>query len=113
MILRNQRMSAQIYRAKFSPGEVVEHKLFGYSGVIYDADPFFMGSDEWYDTVARSRPPKNRPWYRVLVDGQDGETYVAEKNLQRGDSKPIDHPLLDTYFSHYANGCYRLRQPPT
>ena len=53
------------YKAKFQIGQIVHHKLFDYTGVIFDIDPFFQSSDEWYEQVAQSRPPKNKPWYHV------------------------------------------------
>lgn len=68
-------------KAKFSVGELVYHRLFDYRGVIVDMDAKFMLSDEWYDQVARTRPPKDQPWYRVLVHSAHNETYVAERNL--------------------------------
>jgi heat shock protein HspQ len=68
--------------ARFSPGDLIHHRLFDYRGVIVDVDPRMMLSDEWYETVARSRPPKDQPWYRVLVHNSANETYVAERNLE-------------------------------
>ena len=85
-------------QAKFSIGQVVKHKLFNYYGVIYDADPIFMGSEEWYQNVAKTRPPKDQPWYRILVDGNDHETYVAQRNLESCKYREIEHPMLDIYF---------------
>jgi heat shock protein HspQ len=53
-----------------------------------------MLSDEWYETVARSRPPKDQPWYRVLVHNSANETYVAERNLELDASEePVRHPM--------------------
>lgn len=96
-------------RAKWSIGQLVHHRLFDYRGVIYDVDACFMLSDAWYEQVARSRPPKDEPWYRVLVDGTTQETYVAQRNLDPdASSQPIDHPLLEHYFSGYSNGRYLL-----
>ena len=60
--------------AKFAPGDLVEHNLFDYRGVVIDIDPHFLGSPEWYNNVAKSHPPKDRPWYHVLVDGGDVQT---------------------------------------
>ena len=54
-------------QAKFHIGQVIRHRLFDYRGVVLDVDPVFLGSDAWYEQVARSRPPKDKPWYRVLV----------------------------------------------
>ena len=68
--------------ASLSVGQVVQHKLFGYRGVIVDVDPTFESSDEWYEVVALSRPPKDRPWYHVLVHNATHRTYVAERNLE-------------------------------
>ncbi len=93
--------------AKFSVGELVIHRLFGYRGVIYDIDPVFLGTDEWYDKVALTRPPRNKPWYRVLVDNAFHETYVAEQNLQTDDSgERVSHPMIEAYFDRFENGRY-------
>ena len=93
--------------AHFSIGDLVRHKLFDYRGVIADVDPRLMLSDEWYETVALSRPPKNQPWYRVLVHDAIHETYVAERNLEPDTSgEPVRHPLIETHFRGFADGHY-------
>ncbi len=93
--------------AHFSIGDVVHHKLFDYRGVIVDVDPRMMPSDEWYEAVARSRPPKDKPWYRVLVHDATHETYVAERNLESDASNaPVRHPRIDTFFSDFSDGHY-------
>ena len=74
---------------RFLVGQLVHHKLFDYRGVIIDADLTFQGSDQWYASVARSRPPRDRPWYRVLVHAGGYETYVAERNLEPDDLSGI------------------------
>lgn len=100
------------FNAKFHIGQLVHHKLFDYRGAVVDVDPVFQGSEEWYRQVARSQPPKDRPWYRVLVHGAEHETYVAERNLERDSSRePIVHPQLDEVFSGFANGSYRPLMP--
>ncbi len=93
--------------AKFAVGQVVRHVLFHYRGVVIDADPVFALSDAWYQQVALSRPPKDRPWYHVLRDGTDIRTYVAERNLEPDVSgEPISHPELNDFFIGFANGGY-------
>ena len=93
--------------AQFSPGELVRHARFDYRGVVVDVDATFQLSDEWYEQVARSRPPKDRPWYHVLVDGSTSATYVAERHLEADVSlAPIQHPLLDHYFRVFREGRY-------
>ena len=97
--------------AKFSVGQLIHHKLFDYRGVIADVDPVFRGADEWYQQMARSRPPKDEPWYNVLVHGASHQTYVAEQNLELDDSEDaIDHPDLDHYFESRRDGAYVLRR---
>jgi len=94
-------------KGRFHIGEIVVHHRFGYRGVIYDVDPRFMLGDEWYDGVALSRPPKDRPWYHVLVDNLDQTTYVAERNLKSAtDCEPIRHPLLKSYLGLFNGKFY-------
>ena len=98
-------------QAKFAIGELVWHKLFDYRGVIIDVDPIFLGEDAWYEQVARSRPPKDRPWYHVLVDNASHATYVAERNLANDESlQPIRHPDIQQFFSEFRDGIYVSRQ---
>ena len=93
--------------AKFDVGELIQHKLFNYRGVVVDVDPVFQNSDEWYEQVALSKPPKNKPWYRVLVHNAVHETYVAEQNLTSDASaEAINHPMVNTYFDNFKNGRY-------
>ena len=98
----------KITQTKFAVGELVHHRLFAYRGVIVDVDPKFQSSEEWYEAVAKSRPPKDKPWYHVLVHEAAHSTYVAERNLERdGSTDPIRHPMLERFFSHFENGRYR------
>jgi heat shock protein HspQ len=86
-------------QAEFSVGQLIRHRMFDYRGVIFDVDANFQGSDDWYEKVAKSRPPKDRPWYHVLVDGAEHTTYVAERHLRADSSEDaFDHPLLEQLF---------------
>ena len=69
-------------KAKYCIGQLIQHKLFDYRGIILGVDLEFKSTDEWYEVVAKSRPPKNEPWYHVLVHQKGHQTYVAEQNLQ-------------------------------
>lgn len=85
--------------AKFGVGQIIHHLRFDYRGVVVDADPYFQGTEEWYEEMAKSRPPKDEPWYHVLVDGSDSRTYVAEQNLEADRSgTPVDHPEIPHFF---------------
>lgn len=101
-----------ITRAKFSVGDLIHHRLFDYRGVIVDIDRKFQATDHWYEQVAKSRPPKNKPWYHVLVHGSTQSTYVAEQNLEPDDSsEAINHPMLEQFFSGLENGKYIRKDP--
>lgn len=94
----------------FYIGQIVHHKKFDYRGVIIDVDAEFCGSEEWYQQVARSRPPKDKPWYHVLVDNSDQLTYVAERHLEEDPTKePVNHPAIAMYFDGFDNGVYTLK----
>ena len=69
-------------KAKYCIGQLIQHKLFDYRGIILGVDLEFNSTDEWYEMVAKSRPPNNEPWYHVLVHQKGHQTYVAEQNLQ-------------------------------
>ena len=100
-------MTAQ---ALFSVGQIIHHIKFDYRGVIVDVDAEFEGSEEWYEQVALSRPPKDKPWYHILVDGSDSMTYVAERHLE-GDSscEPVRHPALKSFFADFKDCTYQPR----
>ncbi len=92
---------------KFAIGQLVHHRLFDYRGAIIDVDATFQGTEEWYEHVARSRPPKDQPWDHVLVHGAGHTTYVAEQNLEPSTSgQPIEHPLLGNFFDRFSDGFY-------
>ncbi len=93
--------------AQFFLGQIVQHLRFEYRGVVFGVDPTFSLSDEWYDEVAQSRPPKEAPWYHVLVDGAAHATYVAERHLVASENlTQVDHPLLGEYFDRFDGHRY-------
>lgn len=93
--------------SRFSIGELVRHRLFNYRGVIVDVDHEFMLTEEWYEESARSRPPKDKPWYHVLVHDAPHNTYVAERNLESDPSgEPVSHPLVELEFAEFRDGRY-------
>ena len=94
-------------QVKFNVGQVIQHKLFKYRGVVVDVDALFQNTDEWYDLMAKTRPSKQQPWYHILVDETDYITYVAEQNmLPETSGLPVKHPEIEKYFECLDNGVY-------
>ena len=93
--------------ARFGIGQVIHHRRFEYRGVIADVDATFQGTDEWYEQVALSCPPRDQPWYHVLVDESRSITYVAERHLEVDEAGgAIRHPLLESIFDSFREGRY-------
>ena len=90
---------------------MVHHKRFDYRGVIIDVDAEFHGTDDWYTQKASSKPPKDNPWYHVLVDESDLRTYVAQRNLEPDETgKPIRLPDVQMDFSSLTDEGYTTRR---
>lgn len=101
----------QTTTARFCIGQLVRHQLFDYRGVIVDVDATFQGTNEWYEKMALSRPPRDKPWYHILVHGAIHRAYVAEINLTEDSSnEPINHPEINAYFSEFKDGIYHAKQ---
>jgi len=92
---------------KFFVGQLVEHTELGFRAVIFDVDPDYCLSDDWYLAKTIANPNKDQPWYHVLVDDSAVATYAAEEQL-KPDSQgtPINHPLVGRYFDAFAAGRY-------
>ena len=99
--------------ARFGIGEVVKHRLFDFRGVIFDVDPVFANSDEWYDSIPEAlRPSKDQPFYHLLAENAETTyvAYVSQQNLVPDDSdQPVDHPAIGTMFDRLEGGRYQLR----
>ncbi len=99
-------------QAKFTLGQVVRHKRHPFRGVVFDVDPQFSNTDEWYDSIPEeSRPRKNQPFYHLLAENDQSYyvAYVSEQNLLADDTgEPVDHPDLPDLFGDFENGQYPL-----
>ena len=102
-----------IPQARFAIGEVVRHRLLDFRGVIFDVDPEFANSEEWYEAIPESiRPAKDQPFYHLLAENADSTyvAYVSQQNLLPDmDGEPIDHPAIGDLFEGFTAGRYRLR----
>ncbi|WP_290569598.1 heat shock protein HspQ [Idiomarina sp.] len=109
MMSVSQQGAHTMVRAKFAIGQLITHSLYGYRGVIIDADPEFSLSNDWYERMATTRPSKQQPWYHVLVNNSSIQTYVCESSLEPDfTEQAIQHPMVDMVFSGRSHGHYVL-----
>jgi heat shock protein HspQ len=103
-----------ICEARFSIGEVVRHKLFDFRGVIFDIDPVFANSEDWYQSIPENvRPDKDQPFYHLLAENGENSyvAYVSQQNLiADSEAGPVDHPSVSEMFDAFRDGRYRLRR---
>ena len=99
--------------ARFAIGDVVRHKIFDFRGIIFDVDPEFANSEDWYQAIPEAlRPSKEQPFYHLLAENSESSyvAYVSQQNLVVDDSDdPIEHPAIATMFDRVEDGRYRLR----
>lgn len=99
--------------AKFCIGQVVRHRLFPFRGVIFDVDPTFSNTDEWWLSIPEDmRPRKDQPFYHLFAENAETcyEAYVSEQNLLEDTSgEPVRHPDVAEYFGALQNGLYLTR----
>ena len=99
--------------ARFAIGDIVRHRLFDFRGVVFDVDPEFANTDEWYDSIPEAlRPSKDQPFYHLLAENSETAyvAYVSQQNLERDDSgEPVEHPAIADMFDAREDGRYRLR----
>ena len=100
-----------LHEAKFRLGEVVRHRLYPFRGVIFDVDPEFSSSQEWWLSIPEDvRPRKDQPFYHLLAENEATTyvAYVSEQNLLRDDSGPVNHPQVPELFGDFQAGFYTV-----
>jgi len=99
--------------AKFQIGQVVRHRIYPFRGVIFDVDPVFANTEEWWLAIPEEiRPAKEQPYYHLLAENDETEyvAYVSEQNLLADDSgRPVRHPQVREMFAAFEGGLYRMR----
>lgn len=100
--------------AKFHIGQVVKHRIYPFRGVVFDIDPTFSNTEEWWEAIpAEVRPDKDQPFYHLFAENEETEyvAYVSEQNLLADDSsEPIRHPQVAETFVKDKKGAYRPRE---
>jgi heat shock protein HspQ len=103
--------------AKFSIGQVVQHRFYPFRGVIYDVDPTFSNTEDWWLSIPEDiRPAKDQPFYHLLAENEETEylAYVSEQNLLADETgEPVRHPQVDEIFERLENGVYATRDTQT
>ena len=109
--------SMTIKTAKFQLGAIVRHRVFPFRGVIFDVDPEFSNTDEWWESIPEDvRPRKDQPFYHLLAENEDTSyiAYVSEQNLLMDETgKPVSHPRVGEFFTHKEDGRYVVRETYT
>jgi heat shock protein HspQ len=99
--------------AKYAIGQVVKHRIFPFRGVIFDVDPEFANTEEWWQAIPEEvRPSKDQPFYHLLAENEETEyiAYVSEQNLLPDNSgEPLRHPQIPDVFERDERGSYRMR----
>jgi len=104
-------------KARFGIGDVVRHRVFDFRGVVFDIDPVFANSEEWYESIPKEvRPHREQPFYHLLAENGEASyvAYVSQQNLLAdGESGPVDHPSLNELFDDFDGARYPLRRSMT
>jgi heat shock protein HspQ len=106
-----------IRQAKFQIGDVVRHRIHPFRGVIFDVDPVFANTEEWWLSIPEElRPRKDQPFYHLLA--QNAQTtyiaYVSEQNLlPDAEHGPVGHPQVESLFAGFVEGRYLPRRRVT
>ncbi|MBV8686628.1 MAG: heat shock protein HspQ [Alphaproteobacteria bacterium] len=107
-------LAPAVAHARFAIGDVVRHRLFDFRGVIFDVDPVFANTEEWYEAIPEEiRPDRDQPFYHLLAENGEASyvAYVSQQNLLVDESaEPVDHPAISGLFDAFAEGRYRLRR---
>lgn len=102
----------RITHARFRIGDQVRHRQFGFRGVVFDIDPVFANSEEWYEAIPEAmRPSRDQPFYHLFADNGESSyvAYVSQQNLLSDETgEPVDHPAIDALFERGADGRYAL-----
>ena len=103
-----------VRRAKFCVGQVVRHRVHPFRGIIFDIDPTFSNTEEWWQSIpAEVRPRKDQPFYHLLAENAESSyiAYVSQQNLLPDDEdEPVDHPAIEGMFEPFDKGRYKLRR---
>lgn len=109
-----QPIPPEVAEAQFAIGDVVRHRIFDFRGVVFDIDPVFANSDEWYQSIPESvRPAKDQPFYHLFAENSDSSyiAYVSQQNLLSDlEHGPVSHPAINSLFDRWTGKRYELKR---
>ena len=104
----------RVRQAKYQIGQIVRHRFYPFRGVVFDVDPEFANTEEWYQSIPEEiRPSKEQPFYHLLAENAETEyvAYVSEQNLLPDNTgEPVRHPQIDEFFLGLEDGRYVVRE---
>jgi heat shock protein HspQ len=107
-------LAPDIVEAQFAIGDIVRHRVFDFRGVIFDIDPVFANSEDWYQSIPEQvRPHKDQPFYHLFAENGDSSyiAYVSQQNLlPDAIHGPINHPAIEGYFEEWHSERYQLKR---
>ncbi|MCG2840616.1 heat shock protein HspQ [Sandaracinobacter sp. RS1-74] len=106
-------LAPRIAEARFGIGDIVRHRIFPFRGVVFDVDPEFSNTEEWWEAIPEEvRPAKDQPFYHLLAENEESSyvAYVSQQNLMPDEEgEPVRHPAVAQVFESYRDGRYVLR----
>ncbi len=107
-------MLSNLPSARYGIGQLVRHRLLDFRGVVFDVDPEFANSDEWYEAIPEAmRPAKDQPFYHLFAENAESSyvAYVSQQNLMLDDDQdPVDHPAIGSLFDEFDGQRYKLKR---
>ncbi len=113
--IMSERVTApDIAIAQYTIGDVVRHRIFEFRGVVFDIDPVFANSEEWYQSIPEAvRPAKNQPFYHLFAENAESSylAYVSQQNLLPDiEHGPVEHPAVAGFFGKFSGARYELKR---
>lgn len=110
----NHSPPPEVTETQFSIGDVVRHRIFDFRGVIFDIDPVFANSEDWYQSIPESvRPSRDQPFYHLFAENADSSyiAYVSQQNLLPDtEHGPVTHPGIDAVFEGWTGQRYEMKR---
>lgn len=113
-VMAQKSTAPEIAEAQFAIGDIVRHRIFDFRGVVFDIDPVFANSEDWYQSIPEAvRPAKDQPFYHLFAENSDSSyiAYVSQQNLLSDiEHGPISHPGIDAVFEGWTGKRYELKR---